>query len=124
MGGHERCGICSGPLRLLYRGAGNEARSEAFSPTNHRPGAYGDLYACERCGTVQQPSLPRGERLLELYRAMHDAHYLDEEAGRRQTARRLLRLMPAGGRLLEVGCGHGLLLDEARAARFEVEGLE
>src|SRR3954463_8694208 len=124
MGGRERCGICSGPLRLRHPGAALEASAEAFSPTNHQPGQYGALYACERCGTVQQPSLPSGEELLDLYRAMRDEHYLDEEDGRRRTARRLLGLMPPGGRLLEVGCGHGLLLDEARAAGFEAEGLE
>jgi SAM-dependent methyltransferase len=124
MSGPAGCRICSGPLRLLYRGAGEEARAESFSPTNHQPGAYGDLYACDRCGTVQQPSLPHGDALLELYRDMRDEHYLDEEDGRRRTARRLLRRIPPGGRLLDVGCGHGLLLDEARAAGFEAEGLE
>jgi SAM-dependent methyltransferase len=124
MSGRARCGICSGPLRLLHPGTALEASAEAFSPTNHQPGQYGDLYACESCGTVQQPSLPRGEALLDLYRAMRDEHYLDEEDGRRRTARRLLGLIPPGGRLLDVGCGHGLLLDEARAAGFEPEGLE
>lgn len=123
----ETCRICQGPLALLYSGAGSEARAEAFSPTNHQPGQYGELYRCERCGTVQQPALPRGEALLDLYRAMHDEHYLDEEAGRRRTAARLLaaiaRHVPRG-RLLDVGCGHGLLLDEARRAGYEVEGLE
>jgi SAM-dependent methyltransferase len=127
MGGGDRCGICSGPLRLRYSGTESEVAADAFSPTNHAPGAYGDLYACERCGTVQQPSLPHGDALLDLYRAMHDEHYLDEEGGRRRTARRLLgaiKRQAAGGRLLDVGCGHGLLLDEARRAGFDVEGLE
>ena len=127
MGVATTCQICAGPLRLLYTGSGLEARAEAFSPTNHQPGQYGDLYRCERCGTVAQPSLPRGDALLELYRHMRDEHYLDEEEGRRATARRLLdqvgKYAPAG-RLLDVGCGHGLLLDEARRRGYEVEGLE
>lgn len=127
MGVATTCRICAGPLRLLHRGSGLEARAEAFSPTNHEPGQYGDLYRCGRCGTVEQPSLPRGEALLDLYRHMRDAHYLDEERGRRATARRLLdaigRHVPSG-RLLDVGCGHGLLLDEARRRGYAVEGLE
>jgi SAM-dependent methyltransferase len=127
MGAPINCRICAGPLRLLHAGSGLEARADSFSPTNHRPGQYGDLFQCERCGTVEQPSLPHGEALLDLYRHMRDDHYLDEEAGRRATARRLLdaigRHAPSG-RLLDVGCGHGLLLDEARTRGYEVEGLE
>jgi SAM-dependent methyltransferase len=127
MGVATTCQICAGPLRLLYTGSGLEARAEAFSPTNHQPGQYGDLYRCERCGTVAQPSLPSGDALLELYRQMRDEHYLDEEEGRRATARRLLdeigKYAP-DGRMLDVGCGHGLLLDEARRRGYEVEGLE
>lgn len=120
-----RCRICSGSLTLLHAGSGGAADAEAFSPTNHRPGAYGDLLRCGRCGSVQQPSLPEGEALLDLYRAMHDEHYLDEQAGRRRTARRLLAMLGAPrGRLLDVGCGHGLLVDEARAAGWDAEGIE
>jgi 2-polyprenyl-3-methyl-5-hydroxy-6-metoxy-1,4-benzoquinol methylase len=114
------CRICSGPLRLLHRGRGGGA----FAPTCHVPGQYGDLLVCARCGSVQQPSLPSGEDLHALYRSMEDPDYLAEEDGRRRTARRLLALVPPGGRLLDVGCGHGLLLDEARALGFSVEGLE
>ena len=58
---------------------------------------------------------------------MTDDAYLDEEAGRRATARRLLALVEAHvprGRLLDVGCGHGLLLDEARARGWQVTGIE
>ena len=119
--------LLRGQLRLLHKGSGLEARAESFSPTNHQPGQYGDLYRCERCGTVAQPGLPSGEALLELYRQMRDDHYLDEEAGRRATARRVLesdRAHAPSGRLLDVGCGHGLLLDEARRRGYVVQGLE
>jgi SAM-dependent methyltransferase len=76
---------------------------------------------------VHQPSLPVGPTLHELYRDMDDDAYLDEEEGRRRTSRRLLEMLAGhvpGGRLLEVGSGHGLLLDEARSRGYETEGLE
>lgn len=102
--------------------------AEDLSPTLHVQGAHGDLYACERCGTVQQPALPEGEALRDLYRDMRDDAYLDQEAGRRATARRLLDLVEGQatgrGRLLDVGCGYGLLLDEARRRGWTVRGLE
>jgi SAM-dependent methyltransferase len=121
------CGICSGPLTLRHGGAAAAPAATDFAPSCHTTGGHGDLYACTRCGTIQQPGLPTGLELHELYRHMRDDAYLTEEAGRRVTSRRLLdaieRHAPRG-RMLEVGCGHGLLLDEARARGWEVAGLE
>jgi len=121
------CRICSGSLALRFEGSASAITAQALSPTCHEPAAYADLYACERCGTVQQPALPQGAELVDLYREMQDDAYLGEEAGRRATARRLLDLVEGHarpGRLLEVGCGHGLLLDEARARGWTARGLE
>jgi SAM-dependent methyltransferase len=121
------CRICSGALDLHVAGGGAIAGPEAFAPSLHEPGRHGDLLACRECGAVQQPALPAGAQLHELYRGGADEAYLDEEAGRRATARRLLDLIgphvPAG-RLLDVGCGPGLLLDEARRRGYETVGLE
>jgi SAM-dependent methyltransferase len=121
------CAICGGSLALLHAGTSEALPAAAFSPTCHEPGMHGDLWRCARCGTVAQPSLPAGGRLVDLYRDTDDAAYLAEEAGRRATSRRLLELVErhaAPGRLLEVGCGHGLLLDEARRRGWSVLGLE
>jgi SAM-dependent methyltransferase len=100
---------------------------DVLSPTNHRTGEHGDLFQCRECGTINQPALPPGSELTDLYRQMRDDAYMAEEPGRRRTARRLLdaiaRYAPAG-RLLDVGCGHGLLLDEARRRGYEAEGVE
>lgn len=121
------CVICGGALELRYAGAAAGPDPSDFSPTCHRTGAHGDLYACRECATVQQPSLPPAGDLHDLYREMADDGYLAEEAGRRATANWLLdhvaRRAPSG-RLLEVGCGHGLLLDEARRRGYETVGIE
>ncbi len=121
------CRICNGRLELCHRGRGGRLRAADLAPSNHRPGEHGDLFECVECGAVQQPSLPSGDDLHALYRDMRDDAYMQEEAGRRATARRLLDLVARhlpGGRLLDVGCGHGLLLDEARRRGYEASGVE
>jgi 2-polyprenyl-3-methyl-5-hydroxy-6-metoxy-1,4-benzoquinol methylase len=134
MAAPTNCAICGGEVELAYPGA-TAPGADALSPTCHRAGEHGDLYRCLRCGTVHQPDLPGGPELYALYRQMHDEHYLDEEPGRRRTANRLLDLIaradgpparPDGTRkrLLDVGCGPGLLLDEARRRSYDVLGLE
>src|SRR3954463_8345792 len=122
------CRVCAGDLSLRVAGTnGHTPLAEAFAPSRHETGRHGDLLACVECGTVQQPLLPAGDELHELYRDMSDDAYLGEEPGRRATAAHLLDLIGAqvpGGRLLDVGCGPGLLLDEARARGYETVGLE
>jgi SAM-dependent methyltransferase len=127
MAAPSACPICGGRLSLRHPGGAGPLHADSLSPTNHRAGEHGDLYECAECGTVHQPSLPPGSELAQLYRDMTDEGYLVEERGRRRTAARLLemvgRYVPAGP-LLDVGCGHGLLLDEARRRGYDVEGLE
>jgi SAM-dependent methyltransferase len=121
------CRVCSSELELRLPGDGGQPTAQALSPSYHEPGRHGDLLACAECGAVQQAGLPGGDALHELYRGVRDEAYLDEEAGRRATARRLLDLVATQvptGRLLDVGCGPGLLLDEARGRGYDVVGLE
>ncbi|MGO9884772.1 MAG: class I SAM-dependent methyltransferase [Solirubrobacteraceae bacterium] len=123
----DRCCICAGPLELRYRGTAVTPTPDGFAPAVHGRGMHGDLYRCLGCGTVQQPSLPAGDALHELYRQMSDVEYLCEEEGRRQTARRLLDLLSAyagGRRLLDVGSSYGLMLDEARRRGYDALGVE
>src|SRR5437588_1712189 len=120
------CGICGGGLELRYAGTGGTPAPTDLSPTSHPLGAHGNILRCRECATLQQSTL-RGRDLASLYREMRDDAYLAEEPGRRRTAARLLdqlRAWAPGGRLLDVGCGHGLLLDEARRRGYSGLGLE
>ena len=128
MAAGDACTICGGEVEPYVEGVERPLQSAQLMVTSHVVGSHGGFVRCRECGTVQQPSLLRAvDELATLYREMSDDLYLVEESGRRQTARRLLDLIAPevpSGRLLDVGCGHGLLLDEARRRGYEVVGLE
>jgi SAM-dependent methyltransferase len=116
-GAPERCIVCGdAPVPLFRRGGLAIVRS---------PG----------CGLEWRRPFPSEERLRELYAADYfsrwgarDAAALERVRTAKQASyapvlREVAKLRPAG-RLLDVGCAHGFLLESAEQAGYEAWGLE
>jgi SAM-dependent methyltransferase len=90
------------------------------------------VYSCGSCGLRWVPGLQPAE-LGSFYDATYFSgdigyyNYLADEQILRENARAILKVLgslPEGGRLLDVGCAHGFLLDEARKLGWQVSGVE
>ncbi|MBN9221601.1 MAG: class I SAM-dependent methyltransferase [Mesorhizobium sp.] len=83
------------------------------------------IFRCECCGFLQ---CPETTDVLALYEDMEDPGYTQTAGPRALQARRLVKLVgafcPAPARLLDVGAGIGLLLDEAEKRGFSAVGVE
>jgi len=122
------CAVCSATgLSLYLRVAGTDG-PQGLVPTTDRFGtALGDIVRCPSCGHMQVAPMPPGEDLRESYAEAESDAYLDEAAGQRATARRVLEALEAHirpGRLLDLGCWVGFLLDEASRRGWQGTGVE
>jgi SAM-dependent methyltransferase len=120
------CWICgSGALRLVKpSNIPGRLTSDSFSITDSRYGVTGAVYRCESCRFLQCADMPE---VLPFYEKLADSAY---EAGRMERglqARKILeaahRLAPKG-RLLDIGAGSGILVEQALAMGYDAEGIE
>ena len=123
------CGLCgANHYRVRYRQPGPESPPSTYRITERELAPPPRVVECLACGLVYANPRPEAEALTALYAASKDPDYLTEEAGRRASARRILRALhryqAPPGRLLDVGCAAGFLLDEARRLSWQVEGVE
>jgi SAM-dependent methyltransferase len=122
------CAACGArDLRLRHRVAGEAGRAGLIPSTDRYGTALGDLVRCAACGHMQTHPPPSPARLRAGYAEAASEDYVGEEAGQRETARRALARieeLASPGRLLDVGCWTGFLLDEARRRGWEPLGLE
>lgn len=117
---YRRFATLAGPAATLS--------SKSFGSSRLTAPSIGVL-ACRACGAGWQDPLPAPEAVAAAYRDMRDDLYLAEERARRRSLSRALALLErwAGGRhgrLLDVGCSAGLFSELARAAGWEVLGIE
>jgi 2-polyprenyl-3-methyl-5-hydroxy-6-metoxy-1,4-benzoquinol methylase len=105
--------------------------------TDEIPGAVGParrfpLVRCLRCGLVFQRYRPADEQLEAgqrnaygaPHRRFHSAMERTVGLARASRVRLATRLIPSGGRVLDVGCGRGLFLRSLKSRGYEVQGTE
>ena len=86
-----------------------------------------DVVRCRRCGLVFVWPQPAPEDLEALYSSGAYHAEIDEAERRRYAERRMdeiERLVPPSGRLLDVGCSRGYLLEAARHRGWQAVGVE
>lgn len=85
------------------------------------------IVRCLRCGLVYvNPHLDK-RKIYEGYRNMEDDVYVSEEEGRRISARIILKKISKykrAGKILDIGCATGFLLDEAKKQGWQPYGVE
>jgi SAM-dependent methyltransferase len=122
------CCCCgSNELELRFEVAGAVGEAGLIPTTDEFGKALADIVRCRRCGHMQLERMPSPKLLASLYEQAESTDYVEEEAGQRETARRILERIEAQakpGAILDVGCWVGYLLAEAEGRGWRGTGLE
>lgn len=120
------CRICeSKNISLVKKGnIPADLSSKNFQITDSDYGVTGDIFKCSDCGFLQCLNMAD---VLPYYQALEDKGYEETRTQRALQERSILKIikkqMP-GGRLLDVGAGSGILVEEALAFGYKAMGLE
>ena len=122
----RQCWICgSESLRLVKpSNIPQKLTSECFSITDSHYGVTAAVYRCESCRFLQCAEMPE---VLPFYEKLADSGY---EAGRRERGLQARKILKAArrrvpkGRLLDIGAGSGILVEQALEMGYDAEGIE
>lgn len=120
------CRLCrSLNTRLVRRGnCGDGLTAERFRITDADYGVTADIYRCDDCGFLFCPTV---HGVTAYYEDMEDPAYEATRSERALQARDILTIASKykkGGRLLDVGAGSGILVEQAKDFAFAASGVE
>ncbi len=128
---HISCNLCEASrYYLVYRKKGASARPAAppssYTISESNLEKPDKIVRCMVCGLVYAVSKEKSS-IEKDYVEMVDPDYLKEENGRRAQARIILSRISKHkkhGKLLDIGCGPGFFLDEAKKQGWQVQGID
>jgi SAM-dependent methyltransferase len=125
------CNICGSKNHsVVYKTYSGDiaAIDKPYKITGNEISRPSRIVKCLRCGLVFMNPRPAAHALMDNYKDFIDNLYTEEECGRRISARKILKVLTGmktrRGKLLDIGCATGYLLDEARKAGWRVYGVE
>ncbi len=129
-----RCNLCGGSRYHLVHKELLKGRPPASKPPQKRYTISESalekpdkIVCCMTCGLVYAVPKAPIQEITRDYVEMEDPEYLAEEKGRRRQSGVILSRITKykkRGRLLDVGCGPGFFLDEAKRQGWEVAGVD
>lgn len=126
-----KCNLCDSDkysvVYKTYEGDISGMEPNFYAITHNARDISMRIVKCAKCGLIYANPRPSVSKLMSSYQESVDDLYLEEEAGRRLSAASMLREVKRfkkHGRLLDIGCAAGFLLEEARKAGFEIHGVE
>jgi len=121
-----KCWVCGSSDSVMERSSRVEGSvtSRDFAITDHRYGVTGTLFRCHNCGFLQCEDT---DDVLKYYVELEDQAYEEGRDQRALQAHQLLQILnrhAPTGRLLDIGAGSGILVEQATALGYEAEGVE
>ena len=126
-----RCPLCGADdyhVRFASNIEGEIDPQRHYTSTSREYGGFtGSIVECRSCALVYMNPRPHHQKVRDLYGAVEDVRYVEEEEGSVATFTDSLRLVQRyapSGRLLDVGCHVGTFLELAERKGFAVAGVE
>ena len=121
-----RCWVCESTDISLAKKSNiaGEINSTTFSITDNHYGTTHDIYKCHQCGFLQCPNM---NDVTSYYEELVDEDYDNGREQRSIKFKKILeKILPYanGKKLLDIGAGSGMLVEQAQKLGFTAEGVE